>query len=175
MLSPDGVHEEDKGDKREPPEYDKEIECCPPRYELHNETTDQWSYGRPQKGGSIVDAHHGATFARVVDILRRGLTRKWDKVNKGLMGVAALDGGHRPPFDFPPALVVTSVCHMHHTYPRCSYNPHDNQHSGTLGKRGNAAPYKAHPPVRALSLCVRQTERKIIPIWTSGRQANIER
>ena len=32
MLSLEGVREDNEGDKREPCEYDKEIECCMPRY-----------------------------------------------------------------------------------------------------------------------------------------------
>ena len=49
-----------------------------------------------------------------------------------------------PPCDFPPSLALTSVCHMYHAYPRCLYDPHDNQYSGTLCERRNAAPYETH-------------------------------
>ena len=49
-LSLEGVREDDEGDKREPREYDKEIECCAPRYELCNDAAYQWFYGRPQQG-----------------------------------------------------------------------------------------------------------------------------
>ena len=71
---------------------------------------------------------HGATFVCVVDILRQGLTRKWDKVNEGLMARVAVPMADTAlPRDFRPALAVTSVCHMHDAYPRCLYDTHDNQ------------------------------------------------
>ena len=123
-LSPEGVLEEDEGDKREPREYDKEIEGCAPGYELRNDAAYQWSYGGTQKGGSIIDANHGATFTRVVDILRGGVGGGGGRLGNGqsqrrlTARVAAPIADTAPPCDFPPALALTGVCHMHNAYPR---------------------------------------------------------
>ena len=44
-LSPEGVLEEDEGNKRDSREYDKDIEGCTPGYELRNDAAYQWADG----------------------------------------------------------------------------------------------------------------------------------